>query len=551
MPDAFDFIDIEPEKVEQIQSGKRVFKPKDAFDVVMPINKEPVMKSFLRNLAQIPSGFIQKFTYPLDIIQMMGVGHALDPEEIDNLRQASERMGIPFDEQKYIESVQNAASYFPTQGNIEKIIEEKTGIPLEAKTPLQKSIKLGSASASIAPGSLFQKAVAGVAAPSISQGLQKAGVPEPIADIAGLGTGVGVSTSAPKVTVSTAKKPSGLPIRRFEKIDKKTEISEGKLKKIEADLESDFKSISDEIVKESPISKTATELEKNPAFKQEVGKKFQEVEDLSKNLTESVSQETFKKTLSNKSLSKKGISPSEYEKEFSGYLKDFSKDIDKKEIFASDLVEQYRKNNKSLSELYNPSKSYAANRAKKDSLLEYNRAIADVIDLKYPKTEFSKLFKETNKQWSEISDIEAINGFIDKLFDGKIDFSKGKKLFDNKNLSKPFERALGDKYPRFEQLVKDMLSSEKAFNMLKKAEKQGYKDLVMTGAGYIIHPTLGATKAALSIAKSGYKSLSTALIDKPQLIIEWEKGVNALKSGNFKDSEKFFNKLDNQVKKKT
>ena len=532
MPDAFDFIDVEPEKVEQIQSGERVFKPKDAFDVVMPINKEPVMKSFLRNLAQIPSGFIQKFTYPLDIIQMMGVGHALDPEEIDNLRQASERMGIPFDEQKYIESVQNAASYFPTQGNIEKIIEEKTGIPLEAKTSLQKSIKLGSASASIAPGSLSQKAVAGVAAPSISQGLQKVGVPEPIADIAGLGTGVGVSTSAPKVTVSTAKKPSGLPIRRFEKIDKKTEISEGKLKKIEADLESDFKSISDEIVKESPISKTATELEKNPAFKQEVGKKF-------------------KKTLSNKSLSKKGISPSEYEKEFSGYLKEFSKDIDKKEIFASDLVEQYRKNNKSLSELYNPSKSYAANRAKKDSLLEYNRAIADVIDLKYPKTEFSKLFKETNKQWSEISDVEAINGFIDKLFDGKIDFSKGKKLFDNKNLSKPFERALGDKYPRFEQLVKDMLSSEKAFNMLKKAEKQGYKDLVMTGAGYIIHPTLGTAKAALSIAKSGYKSLSTALIDKPQLIIEWEKGVNALKSGNFKDSEKFFNKLDNQVKKKT
>eukprot|EP00919_Chromeraceae_sp_WS-2016_P055012 GHVR01130790.1.p1 GENE.GHVR01130790.1~~GHVR01130790.1.p1 ORF type:complete len:568 (+),score=88.33 GHVR01130790.1:1144-2847(+) len=550
MADIFDLVDRDPEEKQQIMSGNRVAEPKDIFDVAQPVNKDSTIKSWLRTLYQIPSGLMKKFSYPLDLMQMMGIGAAMDPEEIDQIRKVSERAGIPFDEDKYMQAVQNAAASFPTQGNIEGFIEEKTGAPLSAQTKGQKMVGLASTAGGFAPGSVTQKIAAGVTAPAIATGLEDVGVPETLAEMAALGVSGAAARITPASTVKlVAKKPSGLPKRRFEKITDPTEISASKFEQINEKLEGDFRKISDEILSESRISKTLTTLEENPAFKSEVADQFRKVEALAEDFTERISTDDVMQKLLKKSQETrgKGFTPSEYDKDFKKFIENYAKETPPATITASDLVSQYRQNNKSLSEAYDPGKPYAFNRAKKDSLLEYNRAIAEVIEEQYPKTEFSKLFKDTNKQWSAISDGESINKFIDGMFDGKVQFKKGRKFFENENIARPFKRALGPNFPKFETLMKDMLSYEQPAKMLKIAKQKGFSDLAKTAGAYIIHPTVGKAKLSYDVSKNTYKSLMNSFIDKPQLLNVWEKGVIQLKAGKFSEAEKTFNKLKDSL----
>ena len=149
--------------------------------------RESGLKSFFRYLYQLPSGYAKAWTYPADLIQMLGVGEASDPEELEHLRKIHERAGIPWDEDKYMQSVRDAASYFPTQGSVERGVEENFGVPLAPKTKGQKALNLASTAAGFAPATLAQKGVAGVTAPAVSTGLESVGVPEPVAEMIGLG----------------------------------------------------------------------------------------------------------------------------------------------------------------------------------------------------------------------------------------------------------------------------------------------------------------------------------------------------------------------------
>src|ERR1044071_5439536 len=86
-------------------------------------------KWLVRTLYQVPSGIGQALTYPMDLMALLASGEARDPEEIEHIRMISEREGIPFDEEKYMQAVENAERTFPTQSNIERGIEEYTGLP--------------------------------------------------------------------------------------------------------------------------------------------------------------------------------------------------------------------------------------------------------------------------------------------------------------------------------------------------------------------------------------------------------------------------------------
>ncbi len=553
MTDIFDVLELEPEQKKQVLSGERVADAQDIFDVIQPANKESTLRSWVRSFLQVPAGIAQAITYPLDLMQHMGLGAALDPEEIEHIRKISEREGIPFDEERYREAAYSAASSFPTQSNIERLLEEKVGIPLEPKTRTQKGLRLAGTAGKFAPGTITQKAAAAATAPAVSTGLEQVGVPEPLAELAGLGVSGLAARKAPAVTpkIKQVTKPSGLPKRRFEKLKEPRVVSAAKKEQIHQKLEGDFRKISDEIIAESPVAKTKATLEENPAFKSEVSEQFKKVESLSEQLPEKISTNEVKKSLMRKAKKKEGtgFSPSEYDKDYKKFINEFIKETPTKDITAKDLVSQYRKNNKSLSEAYDPSRSRAFNRAKKDALLDYNRSLADLIEQKYPKSEFSNLFKETNKQWAEIADAEAIDKFIDGMFDGEVKFKKGRRFFEYANEARPFKRALGaENFPKFEQLMKDMLSSEKPAKMLKIAKQKGFGDLVETAGAYIIHPTIGKAKLAYDVSKNAFQSLVNAAIDKPQLMFTWEKGVDALKKGNFQAAEKSFASLESQVK---
>lgn len=352
-------------------------------------------------------------------------------------------------------------------------------------------------------------------------------------------------------SIEVAKKPSGLPIRQFEKVKKPRKVSAGRIGKINKKLEGDFKKISDKIIEDSPIAEVKREYEANPAYKAELAEGFGEVENLAGNLPEKFSTKLVGEKIVENTLKKKGtgFAPSEYDKDFRKFVVDFLKETPDQEIGAIDLVKQYRKNNEALGEAYDPSRPYAYNRAKRDAILEYNRAISAVIDEQFPKSEFGKLFKETNKRWSEVSDVEAINGFHEAIFKDTIDFKKASKFFENKNTARPFKRALGEKgFAEYKQLMKDMLSSGKAHKMLKLAKDQGVVDLVRYGAPYLLGPGIGKLATYGKLAKGGINAITNAMLDKPSLTIKWRRGVNQLKDGQFKAAESTFKSLDKEVK---
>ncbi len=560
MQSAFEIVLEREERAKALRGEERESEPTSAFDVVQrreereqAEQKESTLKSWVRSLAQVPAGIAQAITYPLDLFQMVGKGLALDPEEIEHIKKISEREGVPFSEERYREAVEAAASTVPTQSKLERLLEEKTGIPLEPQTRVQKGLRLAGTAGKFAPATFTQRAAAAATAPTVSAGLQQVGVPEPLAELAGLGVSGVAAKATPGATpkIKPVTKPSGLPKRRFEELKEPRKVSAAKKEQIHQKLEGDFRKISDEIIAESPVSKTKATLEENPAFKSEVGEQFKKVESLAEGLPEKISTNEVKKSLMRKATKKEGtgFSPSEYDKDYKKFMNEFIKETPTKDVAAKDLVAQYRKNNRSLSEAYDPSRSRAFNRAKKDALLDYNRALSDLIEQKYPNSEFSNLFKETNKQWAEIADAEAIDKFIDGMFDGEVKFKKGRRFFEYSNEARPFKRALGEEnFPKFEQLMKDMLSSEKPAKMLNVAKQRGFKDLVETAGAYIIHPTVGKAKLAYDVSKKQFNSLINSVIDKPQLMITWEKGVDALKKGNFQAAEKSFSSLESKVK---
>src|SRR6187402_3239327 len=96
----------------------------DAFDN-FPVEEESFGKSALRTALQVPQGVAEATTYGLTtgFQHLLGLGEVYDPEEIEHIKKISEREGIPFDEEKYMQAAQDALGSVPTVSNIASSIE--------------------------------------------------------------------------------------------------------------------------------------------------------------------------------------------------------------------------------------------------------------------------------------------------------------------------------------------------------------------------------------------------------------------------------------------
>ena len=513
--------------------------------------KEGALKSAGRTTSQIPQGLLEATTPGLaaSLWQLLGMGEVLDPEEIEHIKAVSEREGIPFDENAYYEAAQQALGSVPTVANIANAIEERTGAPLEPKEWYQKALRLASLGGKLQPGTLGQKVAAGATAGGTSELLKETGIPEPFAELAGLGAGGIAGTKAPAIEIGKATKPSGLPKRGFEKLTEPREVSTKKLFKINEKLESDFRDISDKIVAESPIGETAEALASDPAFKQQSRELLNQAQQIADSLPDTLPTKTLKKELSEMGAKKiKGYALSEYDKNYMKFMKEAIEGIIPENASMGEIVEQYRKNNDSLRKYFEPGASEALNTAKRDALLDHNRVIAKIME--NVDKDLAKVFKEGNARWSKLMDYEAVYKFVNKIFEDKINFKKMHDFFDKQGYDRLFKRALGEKgFVQFEGLMKDMLSSEVPYKMLKLAKQKGWQDMFETAGAFILHPTLGKAKLGYEAGKKGLRFLMNSFLDKPRVGITWKRGVENLKKGNFAQADKDFNILNNEVVK--
>lgn len=534
----------------------------DAFDR-FPVNEESLGKSSARTVLQIPQGVAEgtKLGLAASLFQFLAAGETdIGVDEFHRLRKLYEDRGEKFNEEGYEEARQQLLQNIPTVSNLGRITEEKTGIPLEPKTRLQKDLRLASLATKAlpeSPGLTFRGATTGLSRPILGAGiggasetLHQLGIPEPLNELASFAILKPVAPGAPIFSIGPSKKPSGMTNQRFEKLKKPTEVSESAISKVNDRLESEFRTISDNIIKESPIKDTYENLKNDFGFKQKSSEGFENVNQLAESYQNKYKTSDLTKKLSEEALKKtnKGISPSEFDKKHNEFIKDFIKDAKKGEFTTSDLVSQYRKNNKSLGEAYEPGQSFAHNNAKREALLDYNKTIAEMIEKEHPNTEFSNLFKKTNQKWTEISDAEAINKFLDGLFEGKIQYQKGRQFFDKQGMTVPFKRAMGKEgFAKFETLMSDLMSTEQASKLMRQAKSKGFVSLAKTGVAYLVHPSVAGYKIGFDILKGSYKKAFEYLLDKPQLAITWDKGIKATQAGNFKVAQEEFSKLESAI----
>lgn len=549
-----------PNSFKPINNVKRTYgqnekkdKPSNLPSSFTPIKKKEKEESLLKSLArasfQIPIGIAEATTYGIatNLMNLIGTGDALDPEEIERLRAISEREGVPFDEQKYREAAYNASKYFPTPGNIADIVEEQTGLPTKAKNRLQEGLRFASSAGKATPGTLTQKLVGGAVGSATKETLQSAGVPKPLAEIAGFSVGPLTGAKTPSIEVSTKTKPSGIPQRQFENLKSSREVSANKINQINEKLQSDFKTASDKIISESPVGETAKNLATDPTFKQNARNLLDEAQKTADSLQGSTPSKLLKKEYSNISGKQiKGFSLNEYDKNYIKYMNEAIKEKIAKNLTPGQLVEQYRKNNRALSEYFEPGSSKALNRAKRDALLDQNIAISNLIEKTDPK--LAKTFKDGNQLWTKIKDVEAIDEFVNEVFKDGMNYNKLHDFFDKTGYDRVFRKALGEKgYKEFEGLIQDMLQSEVPYKMLKVAKKNGFEDLWQTGTAFVLHPTIGKAKLTFDAGKKSMKFLMNSLLDKPQLTLNWKRGINDLKKGKFTEAEKEFNILKEEI----
>jgi len=477
---------------------------------------------------------------PVDIIQtVLGAPSAA--------KAATTKLGLTGEftpeQQQYAETVgaiPGGSEYLYGVGGVNP--EPESGLERYIKTISQRAGGGGAAGAAAGPAGIGIGSAIGGGFGAVEQTLKEFGVPDEYIGPLMLALGVG-SAVTPMPKFSKATKPSGLKTRKFEKVKEPTKVSAGRHEKITSAVEQDFREIGSEILSEN---KTYRELQDNPTLKNDVINMFDKVETLASEIKEPIDvgdiQKSFNKRV--KERPKKGYLPSEFEEHFDSRVQDINKKFKKAagvESNSPEVVDQFRKNNTELGELFEPGKSGASNRAKKEALLEHNRAIEDVIKQKFPDSEFSKLFEKSNKYWSDLMDIDSIHEFQDSIFKGKINYKQASKILDDKSVQRPFKKLLGKEgFDAFKQLHTDLLSTEKSYSLLKKARQAGFSELADTAAAHMISPEAGAIVIAGKAGKRAYRML----LDKPQIAVEWESAISKLKRGKFQEAEQSFKKVD-------
>ena len=202
--DAFSDLTVKYIDDSEDASHIEVSDTEEAFDDLIPPEVDSTFQTVLRSAYQVAAGLAKTLTWPADAILMLTQGD--DREMMSQLKEDERTLGIPFDEASFKEGSDQAREqiekYFPTQENIEKLVEEKTGLPLQPKNKAQKDIRLGAEAFGFSPSGIVRKVGGALAAPAISEALQLTGMSEESANLVGLSIG----SAGPEVAKAISKR---------------------------------------------------------------------------------------------------------------------------------------------------------------------------------------------------------------------------------------------------------------------------------------------------------------------------------------------------------
>lgn len=518
--------------------------------------KESLLKSSLRTAYQPISGYLKRYSYIADLLQASGVGEALDPEFIEHLRNIHEREGIPFDESKYRQKVAEAAEAFPTQSNIEKALEERTGLPLQAKTDVQKALSLGGTASGFQPGSLLQKGIAGVAAPVISETAQVVGIPKSLSEILGLAGAGGAATGK---LVEKTLSPEQQMLRQIAEKHQlptyagmETEspkispiVSKGRQEKLTGELaEKSEKAIDEVITKQLPLNE-AEKLGINPQTVYE--RAYKRMDETAKSIDKEIAEgkkkpiniqpvlnwikkevDKIKKSAPSlstpdkvrikilkdeyKSLSKKPAPAlPESIKLIDIHGKPLSSPIKKrlpKEINASQTIDQTRNYNENVREIYKKPEFTGAQQEVRETYAQLNDQFQNAIR-ESGENDLARQLQFGNQVFSESSKINQVQNILAPALEHGYNINKMSSILRSKNNRKFLERSLG------KNAVKDLID---IVHYGKKAENLVFKRLKNP-------KTIGEYVSSLTPLKAGLLALKHVSLPGLAILGETTKGT--------------------------
>jgi hypothetical protein len=314
-------IDFIPDR-ENVNTNKKVNK----IDFIPSEKNEGALSSASRYASQLGQGVASKWTWGWDLANdLASKGLFGSPEDaLSYIHSVQMRSADPKDleseRQKVSQAQEELSKTVPTIRNVSKYIEEKTGLPLEAKTPGQRAIGTLGMLGSMSPGPLLEKGIKATVGAGTQLGAEGLGVDPGLAGI------VGVLTGSGKELFELAKMGYGKFQEGFESLlnktlgekpvlDKKTPgISlEGRISKEHKDLNKTLpvsfeenKSTVDLKQRIKPIAQGKDEF----AHKEQLGSAIQEQEQLN-NIIKAQSEIKFEPTKENETLGLTKESPKE------------------------------------------------------------------------------------------------------------------------------------------------------------------------------------------------------------------------------------------------
>lgn len=505
-------------------------------------------------------GALKAFTWPADIIKLGMIGEGLN--DLDELEEAHERVGKPFDRQKYIQDVFETAQYIPTQELAEKGFEDITGISLEPKSEAGKIAKQGAALAAFTPGGIAKKLSSAALGVGTTEALKGFGVGEGKAELIGDATSA-LPQLAKKVPKNLGKtgaefektaQKHALPFLEFMAKEKAPRVNgtifKSAEKRIKEQMGISTKQALDKVVKgQLPIKNLQDRGINLNAFSEHA---YDVTEKLAKNVRQSYNTSKITSNIDKEiSRIKSGApSPSEAERAAIKILEQERDILNVSSPTAEQVVKQHRNYNANVKNIYRKPEFSGNEEEVRKAYAFLNKELLDMTHTSDPA--FTNAFKAANKIFHEKSKLAQTESILGKAFDGS-SYSPKKlnKILNSKqgnflkrNLSK---QAIED----IEEIAKYGKAAEERMNSFINIQNPSvYNSIASWGqlAPFILIPQK-LIGGILSFAKPLGKHIQGQLLTRPATREIYKTSLKHAAEGSFQLLKKDFSNLDKEISK--
>ena len=521
--------------------------------------EEATWWDFAKDVATQPVlGVSQAFTWPLDLLKLGMVGEGLSG--IDEIEEAFEKAGKPFDRDKYIKTVAEQAEFIPTQELLEGIIEKKTGWNLtKPKSETGKWLrKLFTIGGLLRGKGLVKAGVGGAVGATTTAGLRAAGAPEFVSELGGDIAGVGAASiskatrnlSPEAARIQQVADKHSLPLIEAmlrDEIPQSPKITAGRKKALEKRLgKSSEEAIQDIIEDRIPAAKLRAQGHDTEILEELA---YDHANAVAKNYPQTIPTKDLVSDIDKEISRIKSLapSPSHAQKAAIKVLEDEKKVLGKAKPNAEQLIEQTRNYNSNVKSIYKKPEYSGVEDEVKNAYAFLNDRIRSSIE-KNGASDVVSANRAANKLFAENAAIARTEGNIMKAFkDGQYSPKKLNQVLNSKQ-GNFLRRDLGDKAVKelrdiAEFGTKAQNATEQFANSAKHSFNVGqYGPL----AGFLLAkvPPVGA---ALVATKPFMDYVRGWALTRPAARTVYRDIIKNAANGSFKPMAADFARLESQV----